>query len=254
MFNLGAWDYYSIINRASEYNDTGGDLFRRFEDTYVSLIKAVRTMAYPNHPATIEMQRLGVDAYAENSAPATIPIFIMRPFGGELEWASQGAVNRLRGEGDKGVFWLDTSGWLDFEGTQTRAADVFKDDTVDPPRYHLTERGNQKVAIYLHMHVCRYLAADDEKCAFLPPEVYQGQVFDSSVATFERYIENEKERQLKEIFWTADDRDDIPLTLANLPPILLDAQAAAAAGQSNLQDLPLMTPPDGSSELLASSQ
>lgn len=165
-------------------------------------------MAYPNHPATIEMQRLGIDAYAENSAPATIPIFIMRPFGGELEWASQGAVNRLRSEGDKGVFWLDTSGWLDFEGTSTRAADVFKDDSVTPPRYHLTERGNQKVAIYLHMHVCRYLAADDEKCAFLPPEVYQGQVFDSSVATFERYIENEKERQIREIFWTDDDRDD----------------------------------------------
>ena len=190
-----------MTNFGDKYNKTGGELFKGFEEAYVGLIKAIRTMAYPNHPATIELQRLGVEAYAENSAPATIPIFIMRPFGGELEHATQSAVNRLRAEGDKGVFWLDTSGWLDFEGLETRDADVFQDRSVDPPRWYLTERGNQKAAIYLHMHVCRYLSADDDMCAFLPPEVYQGQVFDPSIATFERYIENEKERQMKEIFW-----------------------------------------------------
>ena len=43
-------------------------------------------------------------------------------------------------------------------------------------QWRLTELGNQRVAILLHMHVCRYLARDAEKCAFLPPEVYQGTI------------------------------------------------------------------------------
>jgi len=199
--NIGASDYYSFENRINDYNKTGGELFVGFEDTYVSLIKAIRTLAYQNHPATLEIQRLGLEAYAVNNAPANIPIFIMRPFNGELEHATQNAVNRLRGEGDKGVFWLDTSGWLEIEDTERADSDFFQDPADESNRWHLTERGNQKVAIYLHMHVCRYLAAADEKCAFLPPEVYAGNVYDPSTATFDRYIENEKERQMKEIFW-----------------------------------------------------
>lgn len=172
---------------------------------YVDLVKAVRSIAYPTHPSTIEMLRLGPEAYAADNSPATIPIFVMRPFGGEFEHASQGVVNRMRAEGDRSVFWLDTSGWLDFDGSETTTPDYFKDESFDPPKVHLTERGNQKVAIYLHMHVCRYLSDSDHNCAFLMPEVYQGSVFDPSVATFERYIENEKERQMKEMFWYEDE-------------------------------------------------
>ena len=167
----------------------------------------MRNLAYPNHPSIIEMQRLGLDNPLELNAPATIPIFIMRPFGGELEHATQGAVNRLRNEGDKGVYWLDTTGWLDFEDTDTTQSDFFVDPNEPDRHLHLTERGNQKVAIYLHMHVCRYLAEDEEKCAFLPPEVYEGNVYDPSVATFDRYIENEKQRQMKEIFWQDEAKD-----------------------------------------------
>lgn len=51
---------------------------------------------------------------------AEIPIFIMRPFRGQLEQATHTVVDRLRTEGDKNLFWLDTSGWLnteiDFDG------------------------------------------------------------------------------------------------------------------------------------------
>ncbi|KAI9654287.1 MAG: hypothetical protein M1831_005452 [Alyxoria varia] len=207
IFNLGASDFYSFDHHLESYNHTGGDLLRSFEETYVSLVRSVRNLAYPNHPSIIEMQRLGLDNPLELNAPATIPIFIMRPFGGELEHATQGAVNRLRNEGDKSVYWLDTTGWLDFEDTETTQSDFFVDPNEPDRHLHLTERGNQKVAIYLHMHVCRYLAANEDKCAFLPPEVYEGNVYDPSVATFDRYIENEKERQMKEIFWQDEAKD-----------------------------------------------
>lgn len=199
--NLGASDFYSFENHLDEYNKTGGELFRSFEDTYVSLVKAVRNLAYPQHPAVIEMERLGLEAYADNDAPANIPIFIMRPFNGELEHATQNAVKRLRDEGDKSVFWLDTTGWLDTVDTERSASDFFTDQNDPEMHPHLTERGNQKVAIYLHMHVCRFLAAEEEECAFLPPEVYQGNVYDPSVATFDRFIETEKQRQIKETFF-----------------------------------------------------
>jgi hypothetical protein len=52
-------------------------------------------------------------------------------------------------------------------------------------QWRLTERGNQRVAILLHMHVCRYLARDVEKCAFLPPESYLGQARDPEAIRFD---------------------------------------------------------------------
>ena len=207
IFNLGASDFYSFENHAQEYNRTRVDLLRSFEDTYVSLVKAVRNLAYPTHPSILEAQRLGLDSDVDFDAPGTIPIFIMRPFNGELEHATQSAVNRLRSEGDKSVFWLDTTGWLETEDTETTQSDFFMDPDEQDSHPHLTARGNQKVAIYLHMHVCRFLATETNLCPFLPPEVYQGNVYDPSVATFDRYIENEKERQMREVFWGDNLRD-----------------------------------------------
>lgn len=187
-----------------EYDKTFDEFSRSFEDTYVSLVKAIRNLAYPNHPSVVEADRLGTDYY-DSDAPAAIPIFVMRPFNGEFEHATQDVVNRLRNEGDKSVFWLDTSGWLDVEDTDTTASDFFIDPNEPMAHPHLTDRGNQKVAIYLHMHLCRYLSHEDDHCAFLPPEVYQGNMYDPSVATLDRYIEMEKEKLIKEIYW-----DDMP--------------------------------------------
>lgn len=48
-------------------------------------------------------------------AAAGVPIFVMRPFRGQLEQATHAVVDRLRKDGDKSVFWLDTSGWLNTE-------------------------------------------------------------------------------------------------------------------------------------------
>lgn len=136
-----------------------------------------------------------------SSAPATIPIFIMRPLRGQLEQATQNVVIQLRADGDKSVFWLDTSGWLDPDAEGEGIADFFLDNTAQPPRYRLTEQGNQRVAIFLHMHTCRYLAGAEEKCAFLPQEVYQGKVFNEEEARFDKFLEDAKEMKLKKLFW-----------------------------------------------------
>lgn len=130
----------------------------------------------------------------------------MRPLRGQLEQATQNAVAKLRADGDKSVFWLDTSGWLDPGVDSDEVGDFFLDDTVTPSRWRLTEQGNQRVAIFLHMHVCRYLAGAEEKCAFLPHEVYQGKVYDEEGASFDRFLENEKERKLEKLFWETEDK------------------------------------------------
>ena len=150
---------------------------------------------------------LGNPGIVPSTAPASIPIFIMRPLRGQLEQATQNAVTKLRADGDKAVFWLDTSGWLNPNVEDTDMTDFFLDETVTPSRWRLTEQGNQRAAIFLHTHVCRYLAAVEEKCAFLPHEVYQGKGLDQEEARFDKYIEDEKERKLKQLFWEDEDTD-----------------------------------------------
>lgn len=201
MINVGGSDDSSFNNHAPEYNKTLWDLSENFETTYVSLIKAIRALAYPKHPSIIQSERSGTPGVVPSIAPAVIPIFVMRPLRGQLEQATQNAVAKLRADGDKAVFWLDTSGWLETSIDDLEGPDFFFDDTGRRPKWRLTAQGNQRVAIFLHMHVCRYLAGAEDKCAFLPHEVYQGKVFDPQQREFDKYIEDEKERKLKKIFW-----------------------------------------------------
>jgi hypothetical protein len=103
-----------------------------FEETYVAMIKAVRTLAYPKYSSNMDSSRY---SYTPKSAGAGIPIFVMRPLRGQLEQPTHAVVDRLRKEGDKSVFWLDTSGWLntevDFEG-RAEDQDFFLDGRKHP--------------------------------------------------------------------------------------------------------------------------
>ena len=167
----------------------------------MALVKAIRLQAYPKHPSESLTMPARSPATKPANKPAAIPIFVMRPLLGYLEHATQNAVGRLRAEGDKSVFWLDTSGWLDLEDTESDDRDFSLEDVAGALQWRLTERGNQRVTIFLHMHVCRFLAADAERCPFLPPDVYEGAVFDPDSAGLDRYLQMEKEKKLKAAFW-----------------------------------------------------
>ncbi|APA12000.1 hypothetical protein sscle_08g067700 [Sclerotinia sclerotiorum 1980 UF-70] len=203
ILNIGNADWESFRIYNEQYNLTTWDLSVLFEETYVSLIKAIRTLAYPKYSST--MAETAQYDYPQHRA-VDIPIFVMRPFRGQLEQSTHSVVDRLQFEGDKSVFWLDTSGWLntdlDFEG-RPEDQDFFLDEESPRKEWRLTERGNQRVAILLHMHVCRYLAQEAEKCAFLAPEAYQGGNVDPVAMHFDEYMRNEKERRLKKLFWVS---------------------------------------------------
>lgn len=205
VLNIGASDDLSFTTHGSEYAQSSENLRQRFEDAYVSLVKGIRTLAYPQRPSIVNSQKWGHHGYISDMAPASIPIFIMRPLRGQLEQSTQNVVNELRADGEKAVFWLDTSGWLEIEDDLSNAGNFFLDGTSSPSQWRLTEQGNQLVANFLHMHVCRYLARDEEKCAFLPPEVYQGKVFDPDETSFDQNLEYQREKKLKKIFWGDDE-------------------------------------------------
>ena len=198
ILNLGTSDEASFVAHQESYNKTMFDLHASFESTYISLVKAIRQLAYPNREPS------GLSSL--KPAPLQqFPIFIMRPLHGALEHATLNVAARLRADGDSAVFWLDTSGWLVLpDAPETSSADFFLDSSVDPPIRRITELGNQRVAIFLHMHLCRFLASETEKCAFLPPDVYEGKLSDPEDAVLERWMEDEREKGLKEAFSDAE--------------------------------------------------
>ncbi|KAH7409521.1 hypothetical protein BKA64DRAFT_570688 [Cadophora sp. MPI-SDFR-AT-0126] len=202
VMNIGSSDWDSFQTHTQEYNKTLWELSVSFEETYITMIQAIRTLAYPKYSAaTMGSSRY---IYSGQNAAAGVPIFVMRPFRGQLEQATHAVVDRLRKEGDKSVFWLDTSGWLntevDFDG-RPEDQDFFLDEESPTKQWRLTERANQKVAILLHMHVCRYLAREVDKCAFLPPEIYLGKALDHDAIRLNEFLEDEKEKKLKKLFW-----------------------------------------------------
>jgi hypothetical protein len=109
--NLGNSDWDSFQTYTQEHNKTLRELTVEFEETYISLIRAIRTLAYPKGSSAAENFR---DGHLFPAA-AGVPIFVMRPFRGQLEEATNNVVERLRRGGDRAIYWLDTSGWLNTE-------------------------------------------------------------------------------------------------------------------------------------------
>jgi hypothetical protein len=131
--NIGNSDWDSFQANDQEYDKTVWELSVSFEETYIAMIKAIRALAYPNYAtSTIDSNRY---VYSPRSTSVGIPIFVMRPFRGQLEQATHAVVERLRKEGDKNLFWLDTSGWLNteihFDGRQ-EDQDFFLDGFAQP--------------------------------------------------------------------------------------------------------------------------
>lgn len=200
---MGTSDSASFSTHEGRYNLTMWELHSSFEDSYVAFVKAIRQLAYPR-PDSKFQDDYGMRA-EPITTPASMPIFILRPLTGALEHETLGAVQRLRAEGDAAVFWIDTTGWLtkvsDSEDDLTTTQDFFLDNNTKPPTQRLTELGNQKVAIFLHAHVCRYLASRSNECAFLPPDVYHGSGYVPEEETLDGIVSSGREKKLKQIFW-----------------------------------------------------
>ena len=218
ILNIGASDFDSIERHFDEYNKTSQEHYAGFENSFVSLVRAIRLLAYPKHPGVATRSPSDQLDHGLGTSPASIPIFIMRPLQGQFEHATQSTVDRLRADGDMNVFWLDTSGWLQLD-EKSDEPDFYLDKVGDRHRWRLTQRANQRVAIFLHLHVCQYLAQDTASCSFLPPDVYHGKVFDPGAAVLDEHLEHEKERKLKKLYWEDERGDDPPHVKLGVDPM-----------------------------------
>ena len=171
VFNLGAADMNSFQQHYDKYDTNWMHLTSWFEDSYITLIQSIRNLAY----SAGEIELEGVSRYSSQPKSSNMPIFIMRPFRGQLEGQTRSVVDRLQQQGDNSVFWVDTSGWFDTDvDFDKRPEDqhFFLDELGPAKQWRLTERGHQRAAILLHSHIFRYLARSVEECPFLPPHVY----------------------------------------------------------------------------------
>jgi hypothetical protein len=167
--NLGDADWQSFKGHTGRYNKTIPELTIEFEESYVTLIKAIRTVAYQTQDTW------STEPLRDLKANSNLPIFVMRPFRGHLEQATRSVVRKIQLDGDEFVYWVDTSGWLkldDINSNDLEAADFQIDEDIPNKPWRLTERGNRRVAILLHAYVCPYIAQDPENCGFVPQDAY----------------------------------------------------------------------------------
>lgn len=167
-----------------------------FVHAYMAFIQQVRRTAYPLHPSALDKYALEGDGYTYNSAPSTLPIFVMCPLDGSLARATLAVVEQMQRDGDKSVFWIDTSGWL------SEANHMFKEGVQD--ERSLSMSSHKKVASFMHAHLCHYLAQQSEQCPFLRRDNYMGSAYVPNEAELDRVIEENKIKKLMELFWTPD--------------------------------------------------
>ena len=172
------------------------ELDRQFEEEYVNFIAAIRKAAYPLHPSDIWAYSGQADGFVYNSAPATLPIYVVSPFNGELHHSVAKVVAKLQGEGDKSTFWIDTSGWFSPEDFQVAARDKIANEVGRP----LTVAGHHKAAQYMQLHLCRHLSDDEALCPFFQHDLYIGEAYVPAEKQMERSMEEMKLQRLRTVF------------------------------------------------------
>jgi hypothetical protein len=177
-----------------EIGQSRDNFISAFVSAYVALIRQIRQAAYPLHPSSRHQYALNGDGYTCNSAPSTLPIFVLRPLDGSLEQATLSVVEQMQKDGDKSVHWIDTTGWLS-------EVDYSLENTARTSR-PLSPAGQAKVASSMDAQLCHYLAPQPESCPFLRRDNYFGSVYVPTAAELDKIIEESKTKKLSDLFWT----------------------------------------------------
>ncbi|ETI23314.1 hypothetical protein G647_05114 [Cladophialophora carrionii CBS 160.54] len=154
------------------------DFLDSFIKDYVALVKKIRARAYPSDGTTTNARSNDGDpdpdgSYIYNSAPSTLPIFLVTPFSAHGVFVTRKLtlakvmtdvlariVATLHAHGDISTHLIDTAGWLD------PRRDFEKPPGFRPPWYPhhngkrwrpLTDAAATKVAALLASHVCPYI-------------------------------------------------------------------------------------------------
>ena len=222
ILQLGLVDFVHFFSDKENANKHGVSKFTvEFVESYVQFVRTIRSNAYP-FQKTAAKAWFGPSSddgsYIYNSAPSTLPIFLIAPFSSRrrlvtkkltlhkfISDALAQVASRLQAEGDKSTYWIDTTGWLD-PSTDFNNSNTLYRYKDSPDANALTPAANSKVASLLADHLCPYLqggAATSQPafgdCAFDQYDSYLGNVYlpkdvELDRAVLERKIESIKQR------------------------------------------------------------
>lgn len=222
VLQLGLVDFMLFFADKKNHGDHAIDKFKtEMKAAVIGLIHNIRATAYPYHSMT-EQLGLGVagdGSYRYNSAPSTLPIFLIAPFTASRRFVTKKqkldtvisdvlsqVADTLQSEGDKSTFWIDTTGWLesrvDFAPRTNFTSGRTRLDTAK-----LTPFANFKVASLLTDHLCPYLnlpgdnlLGPSNNCQFDRYDNYLGDVYIPQDVDFDRAMLERKIAMIKEKF------------------------------------------------------
>ncbi|EXJ62830.1 hypothetical protein A1O7_03270 [Cladophialophora yegresii CBS 114405] len=172
ILQLGFTDFIEIFKGlpAQQHLD---EFLNSFVKDYVKFVKTIRADAYPSDGTTANGGDDGSYSYTYNSAPSTLPIFLIAPFSAHrvlvtrkltlakfMADALARVVSTLHAEGDISTHLIDTAGWLDPQQdfqTPPNFRRLFRPRVDGEAWRPLTEAAKVKVASLLASHICPYI-------------------------------------------------------------------------------------------------
>lgn len=164
-----------------------------FVQDYVTFVTTIRTASQHVEQGTGQMGESSLErdaSYRYNSAPSTMPIFLLTPFTPSprlrhlLGHATSAVARHVNTEGDLSTVWIDSEGWLS------------KHDFQDEVGEDLSFLGHARVAANLAAHLCPYL---QQHCPFPKRETVSGHVYIPAEAGMGKLLEDRKVTLIKEM-------------------------------------------------------
>ncbi len=173
ILQIGLVDFVKFLSEKKNVNKHAMIKFtNEFVESYVKFVHTIRSNAYTfQESAASALFGASSDdgSYIYNSAPSTLPIFLITPFSSRRRYMTKKltlhklisdalaqVATRLQAEGDKSTHLIDTTGWLDPKADfQAWEAKFVRND--GPEANLLTPEAKAKIASRLADHLCPYL-------------------------------------------------------------------------------------------------
>lgn len=197
VLTFGLHDFHQMLETEPSTQEING-FVGRFVEAYVEFITTIRLVDRSH--AAMAYRSAGMDqeaSYFYNSAPSTLPVFVLTPFTSSrqlrrlLGHAASTVVRRLQAAGDLSTVWIDTEGWVSQKHFQPQSNGSHSQGLKD-----LTLLGHAQVATHLSTHLCPYFK---ESCPYAKHTDFQGYLKIPAEAAMGKLLEERKVTLIKDI-------------------------------------------------------
>lgn len=220
---LGLSDVEHLLTTTNPGKHTLTSFTEELSHEYSSFVQTIRRTAYsPSSLANIrsrsrgpsnsdsEQQMLFDESHLYNSAPSTLPIFLVLPpipstlllphshqIKSILHHVTTKVLNDLKWHiGDRKTTLIDTAGWLD--NSDFTLCQPQHTDSVSAADFILNQSGHVKFAYHLSLHLCPYMGG--KECSFEKHSEYGGNLVVPEVESIGRKMEEKRVEKIHEMF------------------------------------------------------